>query len=1528
MANCTYTLKGTKFNSYTELLDFLDNKNLDLSNISDIVFSKVSKQEQQVNKIIDIKHEYKPVNSKEQTVSDNINGEPEVEGKLSILDYLDSPECTINGRHLVTPMSKEDYIEAQVAKMMKDTALNYTEEQCRAIVNNTVQNWSTIQQDSLLIHSMFTDKTIWDPKKQYVDFIENHKDEIKDSKMNTALMKQLFDGLKQTFYVREKGKFPNSKRVTNINLISKINNTSREIFGHIDYLFVGEDGTLHLYLFKTTSENPSNWANVKQEKYKYQLSFLKHMLADNGLNVNNIDLNIVPVQLSYDEDFSNIKSIRVLNAIPYSTRFSGSEYAMAKYDRQVDVFISNNSNQTYTPDKVIQRADDVNRAIFPELNIKSEGYIGQSARMWIARAPSVDPTGTEPLVIKEVDDGYQVIIKGKTYNIKSKRAKTKNEEIFNLVSQYVSQLEDYKGYATQRLKEALSNSFQKGFLDLGTIKGFEGSERRLNAILGKYFAEYTVNPATQKKNYDWELLPDLVDANVLIFKNKKTKVVDVISISAFDLNTMTTLSKGNNLLGSYRRDTNHDRSDLQADWGNIEGVRAMELLNEMLPGLQDIKLGNISVLSAVGNNYFRTWDIGYFNRRHFQNILNVVGTENPKLQIVNNFKSAQFVDPIEVILGEYQRAMEGKSQAEQNRLSAYGFDQLTEAKTTDQKIKILQYLIGQIYETHRAFSNPQEVYSALSSTRGNDREMAALLILLTKAYANVTGEMPSYQTKLSDIDKYLFTAPTVPDPNLQIVVNNLQVTHDAIASEFLKTFDRSVFDNYYKQIGYTSAQNMIVGNQAQQYKNLYEVDIHTGKKTMNFKNPYDYSNDLTSPERELLKKILYKIAWINTNGNFKFKSWTDTGLADYIKQHPEYLWVPLERASAATSRQSSDAILARIKNGFRRLKNVTESFDEFVNGVSYEERRQMEEYGNDFYNLQLKNPFELSMLSSNSGVSETIKSRQNMIDKYGPEYFETNVENLLIDFLVKHISTTQFNKYLIGSKALLLQLHLTGDYGGNATTVKKEIGWLQDYLKVNVFNTSIMSESEQKIIGVISPVKTVVSHMLVGGNIVGAFRDIIEGAQQNFIRAAIKYNTDLNVSNVAKAYAYVSTHATSNAMAVNLLSKLCLKYRLSNTDVGRIAERAKTQRNGIFNYDNAMYATLRSPDFLNRMTLFVARCMQDGVWDALSIDKDNNLSYDWKKDERFSIYAKGLTSNKEYKKQKARYFSAIRQYNEEHPDNPVDFEDGLPEPYSNQQVMNIRNSADNIYGAYDKGKKAMAENTSLGIVFGMFSTWFNGIVNNYFMKPQKNGAFGLREVQELDNQGRPLFYDQDGGVTTENTGMKVTKNVPIVIQGILPTLGTLADIFRSTDGSLSNRWKSMIDYLNADYHEKANMYKLTSDLLLWALFAALFQLALTPAYKDYKKTMKDNPVAVNLITEILYKSSSRAYDQYKGPINIMQFFGENMNPPTYSQPVQLLKTTAQTLFGDKSFKYLLFDNSGLTRSFKDTGFAYIKSQQE
>ena len=94
--------------------------------------------------------------------------------------------------------------------------------------------------------------------------------------------------------------------------------------------------------------------------------------------------------------------------------------------------------------------------------------------------------------------------------------------------------------------------------------------------------------------------------------------------------------------------------------------------------------------------------------------------------------------------------------------------------------------------------------------------------------------------------------------------------------------------------------------------------------------------------------------------------------------------------------------------------------------------------------------------------------------------------------------------------------------------------------------------------------------------------------------------------------------------------------------------------------------------------------------------------------------------------------------------------------------------------------------------------------------------------------------------------------------------------------------KAARKYLNSDELYKANCAKLGSDALMWLLWTLLFELIGNPAYKDYKKTMKDNPVLVNLLTEILYKSSSRAYDDFKGPLNVLQYFGENLNPPVYS----------------------------------------------
>ena len=122
-------------------------------------------------------------------------------------------------------------------------------------------------------------------------------------------------------------------------------------------------------------------------------------------------------------------------------------------------------------------------------------------------------------------------------------------------------------------------------------------------------------------------------------------------------------------------------------------------------------------------------------------------------------------------------------------------------------------------------------------------------------------------------------------------------------------------------------------------------------------------------------------------------------------------------------------------------------------------------------------------------------------------------------------------------------------------------------------------------------VRSKVTFMTIAGNIISAARDIENGFMENYLRTASKHLTDITPANLSKAYAYVVRHATGDAMKINLLSKLCVIYRLSNVDIDKIPERLRTNRQGLTNWDEIAYSTLRTPDFLNRMTLFIARAM-------------------------------------------------------------------------------------------------------------------------------------------------------------------------------------------------------------------------------------------------------------------------------------------------------------------------------------------------
>lgn len=161
--------------------------------------------------------------------------------------------------------------------------------------------------------------------------------------------------------------------------------------------------------------------------------------------------------------------------------------------------------------------------------------------------------------------------------------------------------------------------------------------------------------------------------------------------------------------------------------------------------------------------------------------------------------------------------------------------------------------------------------------------------------------------------------------------------------------------------------------------------------------------------------------------------------------------------------------------------------------------------------------------------------------------------------------------------------------------------------------------------------------------------------------------------------------------------------------------------------------------------------------------------------------------------------------------------------------------------------------------------------------------------------------------------------VPIVIQGIWYTLKD------SVTALVNGNFKEEI-LLNP--MQRKNLDKLFSDLLALLLFTLIFKLALDPAYKDFKKGMKERDVVTNATVELLYKSSSRSYDGFAGIFNVFQFLGENTNPPVYSQNLKLLKETGSMLVGNRSFSDVISGNVAAFKVFQDTRKAYSKSQEQ
>jgi hypothetical protein len=135
----------------------------------------------------------------------------------------------------------------------------------------------------------------------------------------------------------------------------------------------------------------------------------------------------------------------------------------------------------------------------------------------------------------------------------------------------------------------------------------------------------------------------------------------------------------------------------------------------------------------------------------------------------------------------------------------------------------------------------------------------------------------------------------------------------------------------------------------------------------------------------------------------------------------------------------------------------------------------------------------------------SINSRNNYINEKGTDFFEYDLETIMVNFMEKHIQSVEFNKMLTRTKGILLDLEMRGIAEDDAKGVEHTVKTIEDYLSVSVYNKSIMEDATQAIEAFLMPIRRAVTTCYIAANPVAMVRDISEGIKQNMVKSLVKF---------------------------------------------------------------------------------------------------------------------------------------------------------------------------------------------------------------------------------------------------------------------------------------------------------------------------------------------------------------------------------------------------------------------------------------
>ncbi len=1160
--------------------------------------------------------------------------------------------------------------------------------------------------------------------------------------------------------------------------------------GRIDLVAIDREGNVHIYDVKVSKNPYDEWDQVKSYSTDWQLAFYRGLLGQ-YIDVKGATLNVIPIStgsvvtdengrkqvlhnnLKYDKQVNLLqnpnKGLRengalwnvVAALIPQKTIIDYDPERQKEFEQELKQLLPNyeikTSNLEYNPQKIVEAAR--RSGTFDLFN-------------------SFDDTLTGELVTQLSSLGFTQDSNSRIFKYKwepGTSSAEKEAKFAEAVQVYTDFAKANKNNNLVSLKNSVISAVNSGAL---TVSWHNNKiEDTLNSLL-KQFLLGNHRVITR--------IPELDKLGFILFQNKENNKYSLLSVSAFTANA----SYENNLL-----------------YGELEYLKAYAFLNKFHKEL-DLKRNKVEAVSVFnlqeGVPFYRPLDAMF---EKFKNRMEGMGMQM-------NIQAHEVLPKDEEVARDiFRNSLRTYSKEDKDAVLetlAPILNQFTDV-SGEQLIDIQRKLREKWHLEERtldklSYDNEREYLYALISSMivlksalvpyGDFMDMKNFGIAFSdfKSIVNSlwTDKVEAYDRTGKAIQGIIGGLKTItPDKVNSIDLRNINMllnsANSFVRQDFYKqsTIIGSLTREYFKKIHYSPTEQNWIGNYRGKYENMWVRENGSISNIWSVKNPYafDASNGLTAPEREHLRKMLFEIKKYelgitekeNVNiDTLETLSKSKSGLKILAAiENGNYFKMPLVKNQQITRAGTL------WKDGFKGFadaaKEVGQEVQDFFDSreLREEERINLKKTQLGYYEM-----YDIYGLQSDS-------FKKDMVDKHGDIEFELSLDIIAHKSAFNKIRQDHMNRVLPIVNSYMWWMKLRA--GVSNKDISKELDYVVNRINLAAYDAPIVNEEAEDVIKAVSVAKRITTMGMLAFRPVLLFKELTIGLYKGIALASTKIygKQQFSLKSYTKAVKSLITVDNKFGPEWNLLDAVNNFYGFANRDVNAAATRLQTNRRGLLmGLSPWMYSCNTTPDYYNRLSLFLAKMYEDGSFDAHSINSDGMLQYDEAKDARFSKYLKERENHKnaegkyipaksdtEYNKQRNLYNLVMNEINDERQllgrERLIEGKDALTHAYSEKERLGYKSFTDTVYGYFDKDSQAEWHNTWYGIVFLQFLQFWPGKMSLWYGKKisSENSLMGdhVQKTQLVDGKEVPLWrkpvYDElnpddiiDFTETTENTG--------------------------------------------------------------------------------------------------------------------------------------------------------------------------------